>query len=169
MNSEKIFIEALQYEIKIRDLYVSAQDIVDDERGKKIFNALAVDEQSHVDFIEYSLEILKARGQIDITKLETCIPSKEKFEDEIEKMRKKIPERILGDVKRVLNAALKLEIETSRFYEDACEKTQGPIKEIFNKLLEIEKRHEDVVQIELDHASNNGYWFNFMEIDMEHG
>ena len=84
-------------------------------------------------------------------------------------MRKKIPERILGDVKRVLNAALKLEIETSRFYEDACEKTQGPIKEIFNKLLEIEKRHEDVVQIELDHASNNGYWFNFMEIDMEHG
>jgi len=35
---------------KIRDLYVSAQEIIDDERGKKIFSALADDEQSHVDF-----------------------------------------------------------------------------------------------------------------------
>jgi hypothetical protein len=25
----------------------------------------------------------------------------------------------------------------------------------------------EVVQIELDFASNNGYWFNFMETDME--
>ena len=169
MNSEEIFISALAYEKKIRDLYVSADKIVDDERGKKIFKALADDEQAHVDFLEYSLDVLKTQGQVDITKLETSIPSKELFYDEIEKMREKIPERILGDVKRVLNSALKLEIETSQFYQDACEKTQGPIKEIFKKLLEIEKRHEDVVQIELDHASNNGYWFNFMEIDMEHG
>ncbi len=169
MNSEKIFIEALQYEIKIRDLYVSAQDIVDDEKGQKIFKTLADDEQSHVDFLEYSLGILKDRGQIDITKLDMSFPSKEIFEDEIEKMREKIPDRILGDVKRVLNAALKLEIETSQFYQDAHDKTNGPIKEIFKKLLEIERRHEDVVQMELDHASNNGYWFDFMEIDMEHG
>ena len=169
MNSEEIFISALHYEKKIRDLYISADKIVDDERGKKIFKALADDEQAHVDFLEYSLDVLKTQGQVDITKLKTSIPSKELFYDEIEKMREKIPERILGDVKRVLNSALKLEIETSQFYQDAYEKTQGPIKEIFKKLLEIEKRHEDVVQIELDHASNNGYWFNFMEIDMEHG
>jgi len=37
------------------------------------------------------------------------------------------------------------------------------------KFLAIERRHEDIVQIELDHASNSGHWFNFMEIDMEHG
>jgi len=64
---------------------------------------------------------------------------------------------------------LKLEIETSEFYQGAYEKTEGPIKEIFKKLLEIERRHEDLVQIELDHASNYGCWFNFMEIDMEAG
>jgi len=170
MDSEEIFISALHYEKKIRDLYLSAEKSIDDERGKKIFSALAEDEQSHVDFIEYSLGIIKAQGLIDITKLESSIPSKDIFQDKIEKMRKKIPKQILGDVKRVLNSALMLEIETSEFYQDAYEKTQeGPVKEIFKKLLEIERRHEDIVQTELDHASNYGYWFNFMEIDMEHG
>lgn len=169
MSSEEIFISALRYEKKIRDLYFSADKIIDDERGRKIFRALGNDEQSHVDFLEYSLDILKNQGKIDVTKLHSPIPSKELFADEIEHMRKKIPERILGDVKRVLSSALKLEIETSEFYKDACEKTEGPILEIFKKLLEIEKRHENVVRIELDHASSNGYWFDFMEIDMEHG
>ncbi len=169
MNSEKIFLEALQYEKKIRDLYLSANKIIEDERGKAIFKALADDEQSHVEFLEYSLSTLKAQGQIDLKKLESSIPSKEMFDNRIEKMRKKIPVRILGDVKQALSSALKLEIETSEFYQGACDKTEGAIKEIFEKLLEIERRHEDVVQIELDHASNYGSWFDFMEIDMEHG
>ena len=91
------------------------------------------------------------------------------YAGQIEKMQESIPERMLGDVKRVLSAALKLEVETSEFYEGACGKTQGVIKEVFQKLLEIERRHEDVVQMELDHASDNGYWFDFMEIDLEHG
>jgi rubrerythrin len=152
MSSEEIFISALRYEKKIRNFYFSADIIVDDERGKKIFGALANNEQSHIDFLEYCLDILKAQGQIDITKLESFIPSKELFNDKIEKMRKKIPERIFGDVKRVLNSALKLEIEISKFYQDVYKKTEDPIKEIFKKLLEIEQRHEDVVQIQLEHA-----------------
>ncbi len=169
MNSEEILIEALQYEKKIRDLYFSANETIEDKRGKKIFKALADDEQSHVEFLEYSLNTLKADGQIDLIKLDSPIPPKELFDDKIEKMRETIPVRILGDVKRVWNSALKLEIETSEFYQGACDKTEGSIKEIFRKLLEIERRHEDIVQIELDHASNYGSWFNFMEIDMEHG
>lgn len=169
MKSEEIFASALYYEKKIRDLYVSAAEKIDDERGKKIFTSLADDEQSHVDFLVYNLERLKKQDEIDTATLESPIPSKDRILNAIEKMKEKIPETILGDVKRVLNSALTLEIETSAFYQDAYEKTQGPVKEIFKKILEIEQRHVDVVQIELDHASNNGYWFNFMEIDMEQG
>ena len=55
-------------------------------------------------------------------------------------------------------------VETNEFYEGACGKTQGGIQREFQKLLEIERRHEDVVQMELDHASNNGYWFDFIQI-----
>ncbi len=169
MNSEQIFANAIKYEEKIRDLYVSADETIDDKRGKEIFRALAKDEQNHVDFLEYSLEKLKASQEIDINKLDSPIPSQDKIKSQMEQMKKAIPEKMLGDVKRVLNTALQMEIETSNFYQDAYEKTQGPIKEIFKKFLEIENRHIDVVQIELDYASNSGAWFNFMEIDMEHG
>lgn len=65
MNSHEIFATALQYEEKIRDVYLSAVGIVDDERGKTIFQALADDEQSHIDFLHYSLEQLKTKGVIE--------------------------------------------------------------------------------------------------------
>ena len=49
------------------------------------------------------------------------------FHKYIEKMKAEIPQRMLGDIKRVLNSALKLEIETSSFYKEALEKSDGPI------------------------------------------
>ena len=167
MNSQEIFATALQYEEKIRDFYRSAEKIVDDQRGKTIFQALADDEQAHVDFLRYSLEQLKANGTIDIDKLVTSIPTLKQLESGIEKLKTNIPKQMLGDIKSVLGSALKLEKETSAFYRDACSKTEGEIKRIFEKFLEIEERHVDVVQIELDHAQHNGMWFNFMEVDLE--
>jgi rubrerythrin len=167
MNSQQIFAAALEYEKKIRDLYRSAEKIVDDARGGAIFLALADDEQSHVDFLLYSLEQLKANEAIDIDRLVTSIPTLKQIEAGVAKMKTAIPRRMLGDIKSVLGSALKLEKETSAFYRDACGKTEGAIKTIFEKFLVIEDRHVDVVQIELDHAQHNGMWFNFMEVDLE--
>lgn len=167
MDSQEIFATALQYEEKIRDLYRSTDKIIDDERGRAIFRALADDEQSHVDFLLYSLEQLKTKGAIDINRLVTSIPTVKQLESKIEILKAEIPRQMLGDIKSVLAGALKLEKETSAFYRDACQKTEGEIHTIFEKFLEIEERHVDVVQIELDHAQHNGMWFNFMEVDLE--
>ena len=93
--------------------------------------------------------------------------SLKQLESEIERLKAEIPAQMLGDIKIVLASALKLEKETSAFYRDACSKTTGDIRTIFEKFLEIEDRHVDVVQIELDHAQHNGMWFNFMEVDLE--
>ena len=60
-----------------------------------------------------------------------------------------------------------MEKQTSDYYRKAAQQADGAIKTILEKFLEIEIRHEDVVQIELDHASHNGLWFNFMEINLE--
>ena len=76
---------------------------------------------------------------------------------------------MLGDVKRVLNSALKLEIETTDYYQEAFEQTEGDIKEIMAKFVTIEQRHTEVVRFELDHASHNGFWLGFPEISMEVG
>jgi len=167
MDSISIFTTALEYEKKIRDLYVEAADKIDDERGKGIFNGLAEDEQSHVDFLNYSLEQLRANNAIDVNRLQTAIPARKLIDKNIEKMKAEIPERMLGDIKTVLNSALKLEKETSAFYKDSRDKSEGAIREILNKFFEIEERHVDVVQIEIDHAMKNGMWFNFMEMDLE--
>ena len=167
MDSAEIFITALQYEERIRDLYLSGVDIVDDERGKALFKGLANDEQSHVDFLKYSLDTLKSEGRIEVDQLTTSIPSQENILSNIETMKAKIPKKMLGDVKRVLNSALQMEIETSAYYLDASKKSEGDIKEILERFVEIEDRHIEVVQVELDYASKSGHWFNFMEISME--
>jgi rubrerythrin len=167
MNSIEIFQTALKYEEKVRDLYRSADTIIDDERGREIFRALADDEQSHIDFLLYGLERLQSKGSLDPDKLESPIPTIKQIEPSISKMKALIPERMLGDIKTVLNSALQLEKETYAFYKDACERTTGEVRKVLEKFLEIEKRHVDVVQFELDHAQGNGMWFNFMETSLE--
>lgn len=167
MDSIEIFKTAIAFEEKIRDLYLSADKIVDDKRGKAIFKALADDEQSHVDFLLYSIKQLEESGVIDHERLTSPIPSKTEIEANIESMKAQIPERMLGDIKTVLNSALQLEKETSSYYREASKKTDGDIKKIMELFQEIEDRHVDVVQIELDHATNNGMWFDFMEGNLE--
>ena len=167
MNSEQIFIDALEYENRIRDMYFEAVENVDDRRGKELFKALGDDEQSHVDFLEYSLATLKSGGTIDIKNLKTAIPSSKRIADHVAAMADRIPEQMLGNIKRMLNSALSIEVETSAFYRDAMQKTDGDIKKIFAKFLEIENRHVDAVQVELDYATKSGFWFNFMEVDLE--
>jgi rubrerythrin len=169
MDSVAIFTTALQFEKKIRDLYRSAESIVDDERGKKIFRSLADEEQSHIDFLEDSLKALKKNGIINPDRLSTAVPDVAALGDKIDSMKSSIPERMLGDVKSVLNSALKMEIETTEYYQDAFNKTEGDVQKVMAKFVEIEQRHTDVVRLELDHAARNGFWFDFMEISMEEG
>jgi rubrerythrin len=165
MDSQDIFRSAITYEKKIRDLYLSAVETIDDPRGKDFFKALAADEQSHVDFLADSLARLVSAREIDFEKPVPVLSSA--ADEDVRRMKNKIPEQMLGDIKRALNAALLLEVETSQFYKTACDNSTGQVKETFKKFYEIEQGHVELVQIQLDYASGNGYWFNFMESDME--
>ena len=169
MESAAIFTQALGFEQEIRDLYRTAESMVDDERGKAIFRNLADDEQSHIDFLEAGLKTLEKNGTIDTSLLTTKIPDIKVMQSKIEQMKTRIPERMLGDIKSVLSSAFKMEVETTEFYKNAYDNTEGEIKKVMGKFVEIEQRHTDVVRIELDHASHNGFWFNFMELSMEEG
>ena len=169
MESTKIFIQALEFEKKIRDIYRHAEEKIDDERGKAIFRGLADEEQAHIDYLEAGLEALQHNGALDAKPLKTSIPDPEMLRDKIEQMKTKIPERMLGDIKSVLNSALKMEEETTEFYRDACNKTTGEVRKVMAQFVEIEQRHTDVVRIELDYAARNGFWFDFMELSMEEG
>lgn len=169
MDSIAIFKTALEYEKKIRDLYTTATSIIDDKRGKAIFTTLANEEQSHIDFLEYSIETLTNNGIISHDQLKTSVPDTDTILKNIEAMKIIIPEKMLGDIKQVLSSALKLEIETTEYYQKAFDATKGDIQAVMGKFVEIEQRHTDVVRFELDHASNNGFWLDFPEKNMEEG
>ena len=118
-------------------------------------------------FLEHNIKSLKSEGKISLHRLETAIPDTKNILYNIESMRITIPEHMLGDVKRVLSSALKLEEDTTEYYLSAFESAEGDIKNILGKFVEIEQRHTDVVRFELDYASNNGFWLGFPEISME--
>jgi len=94
MDSITIFKKALEYEKKIRDLYTSAIEIIDDERGKGIFKTLADEEQSHVDFLECSIETLKDQGSVSLKAFKTSIPETKDLLKNIESMKITIPEQM---------------------------------------------------------------------------
>ena len=158
---------AIDYEIRIRDVYQEAAAAVDDEAGKRIFETLGKDEQHHIDYLQHLLEQLQISGKIDPVKLESAIPSRETVNREADRVKSLVAKDFHGVKQQMLSKALKVEIETSDFYRQMVDVFPDEGKELFARFLEIENNHINAVQFELDYLSKTGYWFDFKEFDME--
>ena len=167
MTLEEALRTALSYETRIRDIYRESADELSDPVGKKVFLALAEEEQGHVDYLESRLAVWEDKGVLDVADLETLVPPVETLNREIEKLKSLKPGESLGDEKRVLSRALAMEVETSAFYRELVDTLESPGKELFARFQEIEDGHIATVQAELDYLSHTGYWFDFQEFDME--
>tara|TARA_B100002003_G_scaffold248575_1_gene282700 strand:- start:788 stop:1348 length:561 start_codon:yes stop_codon:yes gene_type:complete len=159
---------AIEYETTIRDLYKEAVTVVDDPLGKKALQMLEKDEQNHLDYLTDRLQRWQKTGKLVLEKLETMIPSSEIITREAEKLAKKMPKEDRGDEKQLLSKALKVEIETSRFYQKMVGEMPGEGRQMFARFLEIEAGHIATVRAELDYLSHTGYWFDFQEFDLEY-
>ena len=167
MTPEEAIKTAIEYETKIRDLYIEAVQEITDPVGKRIFQALGDDEQYHLDYLEERLSEWKTTGKLSVEKLESAIPSKEIIKREVDKLKATMSEEDRGLEQQMLGKALKMEIETSDFYKKMVDKTSGKEQEMFAQFLEIEDAHINAVQAELDYIMKTGYWFDFKEFDME--
>ena len=167
MRLEEAIKTAIEYEIKIRDVYREAETAVDDEAGKRIFSALGNDEQHHIDYLQHTLEQLRQSGRIDSEKLESAIPSRKTLDRESAKVESLVTKDFHGIRKQMLSKALKAEIATSDFYRKMVDELAAEGRAMFARFLEIENNHIDAVQFELDYISKTGYWFDFKEFDME--
>ncbi len=167
MTLEEAIKTAIEFEIKIRDIYREAEIAVDDEAGKRIFGTLGNDEQHHIDYLQHTLTQLKDTGKIDPAKLESAIPSGTAIEQETAKIESLVAKDFHGIRKQMLSKALKAEIETSDFYRKMVDELAADGRELFARFLEIENNHINAVQFELDYMSKTGYWFDFKEFDME--
>ena len=164
---EEAIQTAIEYEIRIRDIYLEAAATENDAVGKRIFETLAKDEQNHIDFLQHSLEKLQKSGAIPLQQLESTIPSREVIKREAEKVKSHVAKDFLGIRQQMLSKALKMEVETSEFYQKMVDELPGDGQTFFERFLEIENNHIKAVQFELDHLSKTGYWFDFKEFDME--
>ena len=167
MKLEAAIRSALEFENRIRDLYIEAVDRTDEPAGKKIFQALADDEQRHVDYLESRLDEWQQRGAINAEMLESTIPDKAAIRKEAAALQSKISQDARGLKQQMLARALEMEIETSRFYKALVDQVASDHRAMFARFLEIEDNHVEAVQFELDHLSNTGFWYGFEEFDME--
>lgn len=167
MNLETAITSALEVEERIRDLYVEAAKRVDDPAGKAIFQALADDEQRHVDYLNSRLVEWQKDGQISTEVLTSTIPDKTIIRKAAAGVASTLREETRGLKQQMLSQALTMEIETSRFYKQLVETVEADYQPMFSRFLEIEDNHIEAVQFELDHLSRTGFWYGFEEFDME--
>ncbi len=169
MNIEKAIKAAIKYEKKVCDVYEEALLELNEKTSSRLLKALHKDEQYHVIYLKEKLTQCKKEGRIVQDEIKSTIPSKKDIETEINKLRSKMAERDLGDKNKVLSKILKVEIETSKFYRDMVDALPEEGKKLFSRFLDIEDSHITLVQAELDHYGNTGFWFDNQEIDMEAG
>jgi rubrerythrin len=167
MNLETALTSALEFENRIRDLYLEAVSRTDDPAGKKIFQTLADDEQRHVDYLESRLGEWQRQGEITAATLESVVPDRALIRKEAAALQSKIGQDTRGLKQQMLARALEMEIETSRFYRGLIDQVSARHRAMFARFLEIEENHIETVQFELDHLSRTGFWFGFEEFDME--
>lgn len=167
MKLETAITSALEYENRIRDLYLDAVRRTDEPAGKKIFQALADDEQRHVDYLQSRLDEWQRLGAITATALESVVPDKAAIRSKAADLQAKLGQDVRGLKQQMLARALELEIETSRFYRQLVDQVSDPHRTLFKRFLEIEENHIEAVQFELDHLNRTGFWFGFEEFHME--
>jgi rubrerythrin len=167
MDIEEAIKTAIEYEIRIRDVYLEAVAAVDDEVGKRIFETLGQDEQHHIDYLEHKLELFQQSGTIQTEKLESAIPDQASIQQEADKVKALAAKDFLGIKQQMLSKALEVEIETSGYYQKMVNELPVDARPLFERFLEIENNHIKAVQFEMDYMGKTGYWFDFKEFDME--
>jgi rubrerythrin len=167
MTIEEAIKTAIAYEIRIRDVYLDAVAAVDDNVGKRIFEALGQDEQRHIDYLEHQLDQFQKTGAIKPETLESAIPDQKTINQEADKIKPLAAKAYLGIKQQMLSTALKAEVETSAFYQKMVNELPADARPLFERFLEIENNHIKAVQFELDYMGKTGYWFDFKEFDME--
>jgi rubrerythrin len=171
MNLQQALKVALDFENKVRDHYANGAKAIDDPQGKKVFETLAREEQSHVDYLNHCLREWSKSGKISPVAMKQVV---QPGIDWIERARKKIQDRpgkraASANEIDLLKVALDLELKTSDAYRELVRELPPDEARLFDGFLDIEEGHVKIVQAELDSVQGMGFWFDVMEFQLEAG
>jgi rubrerythrin len=170
LSLEEAIRTAIEYETKVRNMYRDAVELATEEVGKRIFRALAKEEQGHLDYLESRQKEWRETGKVAAIELTTVLPSRERMREGVAQLERSLEGRRDWTVELdLLRKALRLESETGAFYKRMVEELDQEGQQLFGRFLEIEDMHYDLVQSEIDALTNTGFWFDSMEFQIEAG
>ena len=105
MTIEEAIRTAIEYEVKVRGVYMYAHQRATDPVGRRVFRVLADEERLHVEYLKDRLDQWERTGTVRAERLDTAIPSKNVVEKGIEKLEKGMTASDSGDELRMLEKA----------------------------------------------------------------
>lgn len=171
MTVEEALRGALKYETAIRDIYREAARGTREDEARSLYEILEKDEQSHIDFLNFSIDRWKREGKIDASGLTTALPPAARIEKALERAGSTLTDakagKDEGGERNALERAFKAEVETSAYYRTLASTLPDDARRVFERFVEIEDGHTSIVRAELDLNSRTGYWFDVREFDLE--
>ena len=172
MTLEEAIRTAIEYEVKVRDVYRDAVDSISDESGRRVVQQLAVEEQDHVDYLTTRLKEWKKDGTVNVEAIPRTVAGPEQIKREVARLKEQMdkPAGRVADPEsdlRMLEKALEVEKETSEFYHKMVQELAPEERVMFQHFLEIEKGHLAIVEAEIDSVSGMGFWFGVPEFNLE--
>ncbi|MGB3976988.1 MAG: ferritin family protein [bacterium] len=169
MTLQEALHTAVAYEIKVRDLYLDAIDMVADEDGSNVVKRMAVEEQEHVEYLLNLLNELENTGELPDLKVPNTVPSPEKLAKYVQTLKNHLDSSAMTDAERqsdlaILDSIHQVEQETADFYQRMVDELTVDGKEIFAEFLEVERSHLALVGSEIAYLFGAGQWFDFPEI-----
>ena len=146
MNEAEVLGTALNLERKGFIFYTEAEKKTENKTGKKMFAQLAGEEEEHIEDIKTMFKNLyPQKSDIDIPVFDGDVSE---YSGEVE----------------ALKIGIEMEKKSIEFY---TEWAKGNLGTLFNKLIEIEKSHLELLEAELDYVKKTGFWFDYFESSLE--
>ena len=171
MNLQEAIATAIDYEVKVRDHYAQSASLIEDPKGKALFQLLSREEQGHVAYLGHCLAQWREAGKVSSAPVTSLLPQGLAW---IDQARQRLQERpgkrvASGTEIEAVRLALQYEREASGFYRTLVSTLPQGEREMFTTFLTIEDGHVALVQAQLDAVEGLGFWFDAMEFSLEAG
>ncbi len=167
MTVEEAIKTSIEYETRVRDVYAEAASGVVSPEGKRLFQLMMNEEQSHVDYLRAKLDQWSSDGTVTADGLKTAVPSSGDIEQGVGRLRDKVGGKPGTVELQFLGKAHGVERETNDFYLRMVDELPAAAKGLFRRFVEIEEGHLALVQAQIDQATGSGYWFDVREFTLE--
>lgn len=156
---------AIDMEKSGHQFFTEAAGKVTNEAGRKVFKRLAAEEIDHMHIFSKIFTALTSGTDWQRAVAQAEPARKVPYFDEARKQFK------AGDLTvelEYLGKALDLERKAIAFFEKAISDAEtAEARSVFERILEEERNHYDLIQAEVDSLNGSGFWFDVPEFNMD--